>query len=714
MLSTRGNIEELFESLAERRDRRVYSRSDSSQLTYIDLGDGNGGIALNIGEGGLALTAAGTVIADYFPTIRFQLPKIPGWIETSGRVVWTSESKKGAGICFDGITEIDRERIRCWVSLKVSGGREIEGGAKYVSEKKHASDSGKHKKEVRKLEVLSEADAARFAAMFPSESTLQKAAERGWTETETEVDRELEGHVEPNPREPLEDLLPDTNREALDAKPSVELNSESTDTVPDPGAQNSELGARDADAAGDIASTGGESVHALTFPRRRWIIDRTDDPLRAEDAPRSEQGGTQFGASNSSSDHRFAVGERPTDLPVSEQEEGQVLQDARYESIQVDKKPSGEWTLPTFTYPREADWRQQFVWSRGGAAAEARAPRAVARVPERNNTFWIALLILLVAAACFVGGLIVGNGSVRKLVKLDGGVTATNSPATSAPESNSAKSNEPIGGTAKQANSTAARDASASGSSTASNDEGAPRHGTPGSKSGAAQSVESQDVQEASASNQRPEVSSIAPSSRDSSSSGLVAESSANPEHRTPHLPAAMVAAPETGAIAQSQRNPSTPEYSEATVDKPYSEVQSPVLVTPPDEKSGPFRLAFPETAVSASRTLAISAQRFVLIPSEAGPASSHRPARLQAGVLIYHADPVPPASGEGTGGTVKVRATIGKGGDVVDVRAISGPISLIPRVVRAVREWRYTVTLLDGQPLGSEEDVVVEFRPRS
>ncbi len=221
-------------------------------------------------------------------------------------------------------------------------------------------------------------------------------------------------------------------------------------------------------------------------------------------------------------------------------------------------------------------------------------------------------------------------------------------------------------------------------------------------------------MQEASASNQRPSASSIAPTSRDGSSSGLGAESSANPEHQTPRLPAAMAAAPETGAIAQSQRNPSTPEYSEATVDKPYSEVQSPVLVTPPDEKSGPFRLAFPETAVSASRTLAISAQRFVLIPSEAGPASSHRPARLQAGVLIYHADPVPLASGEGTGGTVKVRATIGKGGDVVDVRAISGPISLIPRVVRAVREWRYTVTLLDGQPLGSEEDVVVEFRPRS
>jgi hypothetical protein len=62
----------------------------------------------------------------------------------------------------------------------------------------------------------------------------------------------------------------------------------------------------------------------------------------------------------------------------------------------------------------------------------------------------------------------------------------------------------------------------------------------------------------------------------------------------------------------------------------------------------------------------------------------------------------------------VKVRATIGKSGDVVDVKPISGPAALIPVVVQAVREWRYTVTLLDGQPLGAEEDVVIEFRPRS
>ena len=55
MLSTRESIKDLFQNLPERRDRRAYTRSNSPLVTYIDLGNGNGGIALNISEGGLAI-----------------------------------------------------------------------------------------------------------------------------------------------------------------------------------------------------------------------------------------------------------------------------------------------------------------------------------------------------------------------------------------------------------------------------------------------------------------------------------------------------------------------------------------------------------------------------------------------------------------------------------------------------------------------------------
>src|SRR3984957_17728027 len=109
MLSTRESINDLFENLSERRDRRACPRSNSPLVTYIDLGDGNGGVALNICEGGLGITAAGMLFADYFRATRFQLPKVPGWIEASGRVVWVGDSKKAAGISFETITGVDRE-----------------------------------------------------------------------------------------------------------------------------------------------------------------------------------------------------------------------------------------------------------------------------------------------------------------------------------------------------------------------------------------------------------------------------------------------------------------------------------------------------------------------------------------------------------------------------------------------------------------------------
>jgi PilZ domain/Gram-negative bacterial TonB protein C-terminal len=713
MSSTRGNIEELFETLSERRDRRACPRSNSPLLTYIDLGDGNGGIALNISEGGFAITAAGMLLENYFPNMRFQLPKIPGWIETSGQVVWTSESKKGAGICFDGITEVDREKIRYWISSKASRG-EVEAEASCDFEKKPLSDFAKRKKEFRKLEVLSEAEEARFAAMFPSESTLRIAPDHNWKETE--IQQEIPERVEQKPQEVAKDRPHETDSQDLNAESFVEQSSESTETVSAPttesviseqDAQDAEPDSHDAESASDAPSATDESVDTIVFPRRRWIIDRPENPLTREELPTVEQRIAQVEAVNSLSDQDHILSEENTvEAPLPYHDEAAPPRVSPSESPAMEEKTPGEWTLPTFTYPKEADWRQQFVWNRGGSGAESAQP-AVEKVPESNNIFRIAGVILLVAAVCFAGGLMVGSGSVRKLLGLDGLAVATNPPAAPTPESNYPKSNDVLESATQQPKNEASPASHGfSNNSTASNE-------TSSSNTDTAQSAEDED-EEPPASDQRPQARSLAPSSGAVSSGGLGSESKARTGETSPKVPTSVPPAPESGLRSQSEQNSSTPDYSEATVDKPYSELQSPVLVTPPDEKSGPFRLAFPAAAVSASQTLAISAQRFVSIPVQLGPASSHRPERLQAGVLIYHVEPVQPTSAEESGGTVKVRATIGKGGDVVDVRAISGPPSLIPKVVRAVREWRYTVTLLDGQPLCAEEDVVVEFRPKS
>jgi Gram-negative bacterial TonB protein C-terminal/PilZ domain len=97
-------------------DRRARPRVPIVPLGYLQLGEGNGGIALNVSEDGLAITAAVILSDDHLPSIRLLFPDSDDWIEASGQVVWRSESKKEAGVRFAGLTEQARQQIRNWMS----------------------------------------------------------------------------------------------------------------------------------------------------------------------------------------------------------------------------------------------------------------------------------------------------------------------------------------------------------------------------------------------------------------------------------------------------------------------------------------------------------------------------------------------------------------------------------------------------------------------
>lgn len=96
-------------------DRRIRSRHQAL-LTYIELGEDNGGMVLNISEGGLAVQAVGALIEDQLPEMRFQLSECRNCIETSGRIAWMSESKKVAGLEFVRLSDQARQQIRAWIS----------------------------------------------------------------------------------------------------------------------------------------------------------------------------------------------------------------------------------------------------------------------------------------------------------------------------------------------------------------------------------------------------------------------------------------------------------------------------------------------------------------------------------------------------------------------------------------------------------------------
>jgi protein TonB len=60
--------------------------------------------------------------------------------------------------------------------------------------------------------------------------------------------------------------------------------------------------------------------------------------------------------------------------------------------------------------------------------------------------------------------------------------------------------------------------------------------------------------------------------------------------------------------------------------------------------------------------------------------------------------------------GTVVVNALIDEDGNVVGARAVSGHPLLVPAALKAVLQWKYEPTLLNGTPVAVEMEVTVHF----
>lgn len=85
-------------------------------MAYVELGQDNGGILLNLSEGGFAVQSALALTSREFHELRFQVPSLRGWLTASGRIVWMSDSKKEAGIQFTELPGEARTEIQNWVS----------------------------------------------------------------------------------------------------------------------------------------------------------------------------------------------------------------------------------------------------------------------------------------------------------------------------------------------------------------------------------------------------------------------------------------------------------------------------------------------------------------------------------------------------------------------------------------------------------------------
>jgi len=85
----------------------------------------------------------------------------------------------------------------------------------------------------------------------------------------------------------------------------------------------------------------------------------------------------------------------------------------------------------------------------------------------------------------------------------------------------------------------------------------------------------------------------------------------------------------------------------------------------------------------------------------------------LQLGHLLSRVEPIYPeeAKQQGIEGTVKLHAIIGRQGSVENLESVDGSAVLVAAAVNAVRQWRYTETLVAGQSVETEEDIAITFR---
>ena len=123
-----SEISETPDTSAFTSEHRLHPHHRIRTLAYIDLGEDNGGIVLNISEAGLALQAAITLADEELPHLRIQLPPSKRKVEASGRITWVSPTGKEAGVAFVNLPEDVRAQINEWILLDSNPGALQEQG----------------------------------------------------------------------------------------------------------------------------------------------------------------------------------------------------------------------------------------------------------------------------------------------------------------------------------------------------------------------------------------------------------------------------------------------------------------------------------------------------------------------------------------------------------------------------------------------------------
>jgi TonB family protein len=631
------------------KDRRLDLRQRIHSLSYVEIGDGNGGIVLNISEEGISVQAAAVLDPNEPVPMRIQIPRVRKKLEVTGEIVWLSASRKEAGIRFIDLPESALRQIQQWMAREAS------------PEKFEDENDPVHEEEMEPAKVIQE-DEARI------EEEIEAREEKSADDREDEDQRAEIADSEPDSVEEFEaeeneemegkhESETKDETEAVEALQASREESAEVETVEATAEVEEEIAEEaDATAAAQVEAEVEEEVAPpakveKAFGRKEPEKEKTTEKV-IEDEPETEDELIEaFGPP-------VVPFERRPHAPFS----------AMNAMSGTSRSSQNLAIAPTF--PMEA--RKPFAESAPAPALEAPASSDWKDFRVQLQTGWfLAALVLLLAMISFIAGMAVRRGALNGVL----GETEDTLVPKSAPTP---------GVTGPSPN---AANGAAAG------------NGTPAKPL----SIEIVDMANrrwvipASSGNNRPGGS----GTRDTTDTSSMAAGANTVPTPTGNAGANRSAAPDASARVPNSSPPTAVAPNAAAANAANG-----------GKPSVPLVLSLPETPISASGSVAISSQRSVPVPQD-GSASAKNGRNLQVGQLINLVEPTYPAEAvqQKIEGTVKLHAVIGTDGVIESLAQVSGPQILVNASMAAVRNWKYSPTRMNGQAIETHEDISFVFR---
>jgi Gram-negative bacterial TonB protein C-terminal/PilZ domain len=688
--------------------RLAVSRLPVCSLIFVKLGGGNGGIALNLSEGGLALAAANSLSGDRIPELLIQLPDSRDYIRTAGEIIWRSNSNKKCGVRFFGIHEDARRQIREWIAARTPSsdpGPEPERNSGFqnalpeTQPESESADAAVFKKEEEEDKVALDRRRNRPGPGVPVNPYY----------AETVFDR----RVHPRNR-----IVPLGYVQLGDKNGGITLNVSqggfsitAANPLPEdhlpcirlqfPG--NSGW----VDAQGEIVwrseSKREAGVRFVDLPEparlqlRNWLSSSAP-PLavegETEPTPRREK--TELLMRTLSAPELSNLGRIPHSHPSDKGPE-KATESSRPQGVEAFSDAS---SLPVAHAEVGSRSRRQAVkWNSG-------VVRVTIKGGARAWTATVTLLVMVVLVLLIREGLSSRPQGTKRMVNV---VTPKQPPATeiaeTAPQAspaNVATASQPQRPEARQEHNrkSAVPKNSATGGIPSVTLRDLP-HGVQDAKLPLAALAAQEPVarlQESQRLNKgQPESSAASVLATNTTLPGEQSRVASAPPAPWPHEEARL--APVLIPAVSPPRNVEA-TGSENDITKNGGEGSSPPKRTEP--------------AIRVNGTVAITTDPYpsIRFSGQSNRKKSRAGTSMRLGQLLSRVEPVYPeeAMQKGVQGTVRIHVIVSPEGSIQRLVSVDGPPLLVPATVRAVEQWRYSQTMLAGQPVETEDNIAVTF----